>query len=319
MVRRRHHRQHRIAAERRMVGQQDDRVLVRWHLHRAGHHALRVELVGRPPFRSQVGHPTLRPQPDPDAIAVRQGAGRRSLPTSPCVRLELFGMRTGHDTKLHGLAAAFDLRRGTRQQMVGERRRPRACMQTRAGADRPGAESGQLVARAAREDLGPEETARDRQVGAATPLQPPHLELLPAQHGQDLARLLRRAVEAECGRGAHGGDVARRHTPQQRPAAGQLQGARAGHVADEPIGQGEGDAIGGGRVGTPSAATPRRPPSCTTARSPGATTSSTQRAAAGEDQSGTRTGAGWSGSPAPASVNLTRSPGLRTAYRGTLG
>ena len=96
-----------------------------------------------------------------------------------------------------------------------------------------------------------------------------------------MARRLRRAVEPEHGRSAHDGDVARRHTAQPRPATGQLQGARARRVADEAIGQGEGHAIGGGRVRHTERG--HLPPATVLydGAQPGATTSSTQRAAAG--------------------------------------
>ena len=100
MIGRHHHGHHRVAPERGVIGQQNDRLSSRRHLHGAGHRPLRIEgsAVARPSARSTGAPSPAQPQPHP--VAGRSPAKGRGRQPGQRVGGEPLGVRPGHHSQL---------------------------------------------------------------------------------------------------------------------------------------------------------------------------------------------------------------------------
>ena len=301
-----------------MVGHEDDRVTVGRHLHGAGHDALRVELA-----HLSSGRRAGRRRRGPPAAGARRGCcharPRKTTSARPRQRAgrELLGMRARHDAQLHGRAALVELGGRPGREVVPERGRHTGRRAGGApGAERAGAEPG--TARRSRcsrtpraRGSRPPPTGRCGILAAAAPPRAPG----PAARGTTCpaGTVLPSTRSPGAAPTTATWHAARAREPGA--ATGELQGARAGGVADEPVGQGEGHGIGGTGARAPR---PRPHPG---GRRPGrrrAAPAPRPRAPGGPSAGdGPRrvpaAGAGSSGSPAPAAVKRTRSPGASTA------
>ena len=148
VVGRHHDGQHRVPPERGVVGQQDDRVAVRRHLHGPGDDALGVEL-GRPSAPPPAaGPPASAREPEPDPVGLR-AATANTVAGQPRQRvgLEPLGVRARHDAERDRRARSRSSVAAPGPDVVTERRRPRTGVERRARARAgPAPSPRQLVA-----------------------------------------------------------------------------------------------------------------------------------------------------------------------------